>query len=41
VRKPADAAARKAVADLPEGPLRDALEQLGRMVLSTPPARRR
>jgi hypothetical protein len=40
-RKPADAAARKAVADLPEGPLRDALEQLGRMVLSTPPARRR
>jgi hypothetical protein len=40
-RKPAVAAASKAVADLPAGPLRDALESLGRMVLSTPPASRR
>ncbi len=35
VRRPATEAARQAVADLPEGPLRDALESLGRMVLST------
>ncbi len=34
-RKPADDAAAAAVAGLPEGPLRDALHQLGRMVLST------
>jgi len=34
-RKPAVLAAQDAVADMPEGPLRDALEQLGRMVLST------
>jgi hypothetical protein len=40
-RKPAAEAAHKAVATLPEGELRDALESLGRMVLSTPPARRR
>lgn len=40
-RKPATEAASRAVAGLPEGPLRDALEQLGRMVLSTPPPRRR
>jgi hypothetical protein len=40
-RKPAISAAQTATADLPEGPLRDALESLGRMVLSTPPARRR
>jgi len=40
-RRPAIAAAHAAVASLPEGPLRDALESLGRMVLSTPPARRR
>ncbi len=40
-RKPAAEAAHHAVATLPEGELRDALESLGRMVLSTPPARRR
>jgi hypothetical protein len=40
-RRPATAAAHDAVATLPEGPLRDALESLGRMVLSTPPAHRR
>jgi hypothetical protein len=40
-RRPASEAAQKAVATLPEGELRDALESLGRMVLSTPPARRR
>jgi hypothetical protein len=41
VRQPATESARQAVADLPEGPLRDALESLGRMVLSTskPPRR--
>ncbi len=33
-RKPATLAARRAVADLPEGPLRDALEALGRVVLT-------
>jgi hypothetical protein len=40
-RLPATEAARNAVADLPAGPLRDALESLGRMVLSTskPPKR--
>jgi hypothetical protein len=41
VRRPATEAARDAVSSLPEGPLRDALEGLGRMVLSTPPGRRR
>ena len=40
-RRPAIAAAHNAVADMPEGPLRDALESLGRMVLSTPPPPRR
>lgn len=40
-RLPAVEAASGAVSGLPEGPLRDALESLGRMVLSTPPARRR
>lgn len=40
-RRPAVEAARGAVDGLPEGPLRDALESLGRMVLSTPPPRRR
>ena len=40
-RRPATAAAHKAVASLPAGPLRDALESLGQMVLSTPPARKR
>lgn len=41
IRKPAAEAAHKAVNTLPEGELRDSLEALGRMVLSTPPARRR
>ena len=40
-RKPANEAAQKAVATIPDGELRDALESLGRMVLSTPPARLR
>jgi hypothetical protein len=40
-RKPALDAAHNAVAHLPESDLRNALESLGRMVLSTPPARRR
>lgn len=40
-RRPAVEEAQAAVAGLPEGGLRDALESLGRMVLSTPPARRR
>ena len=40
-RLPASAAAARAVLDLPEGPLRDALQSLGGMVLSTPPTRRR
>lgn len=40
-RRPAGAAAEKAVSGLPEGALRDALEALGRMVLSTPPGRAR
>jgi hypothetical protein len=40
-RLPADAAARSAVEGMPQGPLRDALESLGRMVLSTPPGRSR
>ncbi len=39
-RKPATQAAQAAVAGLPEGPLRDALESLGRMVLSTSPPTR-
>ena len=34
-RPPAEDAARNAVQTLPESPLRDALERLGRMVLST------
>lgn len=33
-RRPASAAARRAVAGLPEGELRDALERLGRVVLT-------
>jgi hypothetical protein len=41
VRIPATEAAHRAVTGLPEGPLRDALESLGRMVLSTSPASRR
>jgi len=40
-RVPATKAAQAAVADLPEGPLRDALESLGRMVLSTSKPSRR
>jgi hypothetical protein len=36
-RPPAREAARRAVADLPEGPLRDALEALGRVVLTQRP----
>lgn len=40
-RKPANEAAKKAVATLPESDLRNALESLGRMVLSTPPPRLR
>eukprot|EP01037_Dinobryon_pediforme_P005832 gene5832-5898_t len=40
-RRPASEAAQKAVSGLPAGDLRDALESLGRMVLSTPPTRRR
>ncbi len=40
-RQPAVEASRAAVAGMPEGGLRDALESLGRMVLSTPPTRRR
>jgi hypothetical protein len=34
VRRPAESAARKAVAGMPEGELRDALEKLGRSVLA-------
>ncbi len=41
VRTPAIEAAHVSVSGLPDGPLRDALESLGRMVLSTPPTRRR
>ncbi len=40
-RRPAEAAAQAAVADLAPGPLRDALESLGRMVLSTSPPPKR
>lgn len=40
-RLPANAAAAHAVMDLPEGPLRDALQSLGSMVLSTPPRQKR
>jgi hypothetical protein len=40
-RRPATEAAHDAVAGLPEGELRDALESLGRMVLSQAPPRRR
>lgn len=40
-RLPAEAAAAREVMDLPEGPLRDALQSLGSMVLSTPPRRKR
>lgn len=39
VRKPAIAAARRAVADLPEGALRDALAGLGQYILAKPSTR--